>query len=305
VQLWTHWASGWQTPVPNNRYVYKACTVTLATITDPTPGSTLSGSAVTFKWSGGLGADQYWLDVGTSLGHGNICAGATTITQSTCHNIPTDGSTIYVQLYTHVNGAWQGPNRATYTAASLNLAAKITSPENNTLPGASVTFQWTSVAGATGYWLDVGNFLGRGDICAVFIAAPTTQYTCNNIPTDGRPIYVQLYTQVGGGWQFPNRYPFQAFNAVARMSTPSPGLQLSNPTTFCWTTPTLPSDIWLDVGTILGQGNIFGGRVTGSCQTVNNIPSGGVIIYVQLWTRTPPGTGAWQGPIQYPYSGPH
>jgi hypothetical protein len=294
VQLWTHYAAtGWQTP---ENYVYLACTATLATLTSPTPGTTLSGSMVTFKWAPGIGADNYWLDVGTSVGQGNICAGSTTVTQSTCGNIPTTGIPIYVQLYTHANGAWQAPYRYTYTAALLTTRAQLTSPVNNAaLPGASTMFTWNAIAGADQYWLDVGNTVGQGDICAVSTAG--TQFTCNNIPVTylmstpfggsqlstsstfcwaGRTIYVQLWTHFPGtGWQAPVRYT------------------LAPP----------PADFWLDVGTVVGQGNISAGVVSGACKTVT-IPSILGNVYVQLWTRTPAATGSWYGPVQYTYLHP-
>ena len=41
---------------------------TLAAIVSPTPGSTLSGSTVTFTWNTGAGVTQYWLAVGTTVG---------------------------------------------------------------------------------------------------------------------------------------------------------------------------------------------------------------------------------------------
>ncbi len=114
AQVSTHLSGAWQQPL---QYVYLACTATLGVITSPTPLSTLSGSTVTFKWTGGVGADMYKLAVGTAAGQGDVCTVTTATTQSTCQHIPTNGHTIYVQLTTHENGAWQPPNQYTYTAA--------------------------------------------------------------------------------------------------------------------------------------------------------------------------------------------
>lgn len=296
VQLWTHFpSSGWQNP---NRYDYLACTAASATLMSPVPGSTLSGSSVTFKWNFSAGADLYWLDVGTVLGQGNLCAGSTSANQSTCNNIPTNGSPIYVQLWTHVNGNWMTPQRYTFTA-SLNLRAQLTSPLSANLPGPTTSFTWNPIAGADAYWLDVGTAVGQGNICALSTTA--TQYTCSNIPV------------------------------ASTITTPTPGTTIAGPTTFCWSGPTtyvqlwthLPSgvspylvpgwqtpnrytfgppnaDYWLDVGTVLGQGNISAGVVSGACQTVT-IPSGLSTVYVQVWTRVPAGTGTWYGPIRYTY----
>src|SRR5207245_651399 len=88
-----------------------------AQIGSPAPGTQLPSTTVTFTWNSVAGADGYWLDVGTVLAQGNICAsGPITATGFTCAGIPTTSSvsTIYVQLWTHSNGVWLTPQRYTY-----------------------------------------------------------------------------------------------------------------------------------------------------------------------------------------------
>jgi hypothetical protein len=270
--------------------------VSTSAIATPTPNTTLSGPTVTFKWSAVAGADNYWLDVGTAYASGNICAGATTISQSTCTNIPTNGVPIYVQLWTHFPGTpWQTANHYNYTAAQLTARAQLTSPLTSYLPGASTNFTWGAVSGADQYWLDVGNTVGQGDICAV--STTGTSFTCNGIPVTalitsppagqqlstsatfcwaGRTIYAQLWTHFPGtGWQTPMRYTF------------------SSPL----------ADYWLDVGTVVGQGNVFAGVIAGTCKSVT-LPTGLGTIYVQLYTRVPAVTGAWYGPVRNTYGAP-
>src|SRR5262249_59327079 len=117
-----------------------------------TPGTQLPLTSVTFTWNAVAGADGYWLDVGTMLAQGNICAtGQITTTSFTCEGIPTTGSasTIYVQLWTHSNGAWlTPPQQYTYIPpAGPPSIAQITSPTPGTqLPGTSVTFSWTPIS---------------------------------------------------------------------------------------------------------------------------------------------------------------
>jgi hypothetical protein len=56
-------------------YLYRGFAATItptAVMRTPPPGSTFSGSSVTFTWTQGAGASAYWLDVGTALGEGNI-----------------------------------------------------------------------------------------------------------------------------------------------------------------------------------------------------------------------------------------
>jgi hypothetical protein len=61
--------------------------------------------------------------------------------------------------------------------------------------------------------------------------------------------------------------------------------------TFTWDSCATAQAYWLDVGTVLGQGNIFGQNVgLLTSQIVGNIPTGGQMIYVQLWTLI---NGTW------------
>jgi len=80
-------------------YVSLATAHGQATITSPTPGSTLSGSTVTFIWNN-TGAPYYFLYVGTSVGASDVYySGYLTATSQQVTGIPTSG-TIYVRLWT-------------------------------------------------------------------------------------------------------------------------------------------------------------------------------------------------------------
>jgi hypothetical protein len=72
----------------------------------PTPGSTFTSSSVTFTWSAGS-ATAYGLMVGSSPGGADIYYSTQLHVRSvTVNNIPTDGRTIYVRLYSQVNNSW-------------------------------------------------------------------------------------------------------------------------------------------------------------------------------------------------------
>jgi hypothetical protein len=205
VQLYTHRSGAWLSP---QRYTYTAPGVSVAQITSPTPGTLLTATTVTFVWSAASGADQYWLDVGNTLGTGGIFGGALTATSQVVSGLPCDGRTLYVQLYTHRNGAWLTPQRYTYTAPSV-CVAQITSPTpGSTLTATSVTFSWSAGTGADQYWLDVGSTLGTGSIFGGALTG--TSQVVSGLPCDGRTLYVQLYTHTNGVWQTPVRYTYTA-----------------------------------------------------------------------------------------------
>jgi subtilisin family serine protease len=79
-----------------------------AVLTSPTPGSTLSGTSVTFEWTSGTGVSQYWLEIGTSgVGSANLRNRSEgTVTSATVTGLPTSG-TVYVRLWSLISGVWQ------------------------------------------------------------------------------------------------------------------------------------------------------------------------------------------------------
>jgi hypothetical protein len=89
-------------------------------------------------------------------------------------------------------------------------AAVMISPSpGSTFPSSSVTFSW-SAGSATAYFLLVGSSLHGADI---YNSGTVTVHstTVNNIPTDGRTIYVTLGSQVNGSWTA-NYYTYTAFH---------------------------------------------------------------------------------------------
>ena len=89
-----------------------------ATLKSPTAGSTLPGSSVTFTWNAGGGAQEYWVYVGTSRGASNLYNRSVgTNLSASVGGLPTNGQTIYLRLWTRLNGAWQYKDY-TFRAAS-------------------------------------------------------------------------------------------------------------------------------------------------------------------------------------------
>jgi len=114
--LYSHIAGAWQPKI----YTYTASgTPTPAVLTTPTPATQLTSSTVTFTWSPGNPATNYWFNIGTASSGANtknIYAGSsTTATSVTVTGLPTNGETIYATLYSYIDGAWQ-PTVYTYKA---------------------------------------------------------------------------------------------------------------------------------------------------------------------------------------------
>jgi hypothetical protein len=115
VRLWTLTGGVWV----YNDYVLRAYDggAARARLTIPLPDATLVGSSTTFSWVAGSGATQYWLYVGTSRGATNLHnASHGTNLSATVGGLPTNGSTIYVRLWTLNGGIWSF-NDYEFTAA--------------------------------------------------------------------------------------------------------------------------------------------------------------------------------------------
>jgi hypothetical protein len=84
-------------------------------MTGPTPGSTLTSASTTFTWNAGsAGTTGYYLWIGTSLGTANLVNIGPLSGTSATVTLPTTGATIYVRLWTVVNGTTFLSNDYTY-----------------------------------------------------------------------------------------------------------------------------------------------------------------------------------------------
>ena len=189
----------------SNSYTYTAYNLAAAggVITTPVPASTLTASSVTFNWTAGAGASAYWLDVGSTPGGNQFYQSGNlgNVLATTVNGLPTDGSAIYVTLYSLIGAQWSG-NAYTYTAfnATSGLAVIQTPVPSTTLSGSSAIFTWSSDANASAYWLDIGNTPGGNQYYQSGNLGNALTTPVYSLPADGSTIYVTLYSFVGGQW---------------------------------------------------------------------------------------------------------
>ncbi|GIU76709.1 MAG: hypothetical protein KatS3mg004_3796 [Bryobacteraceae bacterium] len=298
VRLWSYIDNQWV----YNDYQYRAAGMVApekAQITDPAPGSTLAGSTATFRWSAGVAVSRYYLFIGLWQGGNTLFSqDMDTAQQATVTNLPVDGATIYVRLWSYIDGAWQF-NDYTYRAAGSVTPAKaeIQSPvPGAVLAGTSVTFQWSAGQAVTRYYLFVGRWPGGNTIFSQDMGTSLSA-TVTNLPADGLPVYVRLWSYIQGAWQF-NDYTYTASGVrppgeKGQIAAPAPGSTLPGSTvTFTWTPGSRVEKFWLFIGTSAGNNNIYGAdQGTNTSATVSNLPVNGQVIYVRLWSYV---DGAWQ-----------
>jgi hypothetical protein len=215
VRLWSHLDSWYY-----NDYTYTAAsgggggggTTFTAQMTSPTPGSTLADSSVTFAWTKATTASEYVIYIGTTLGGKEVFEkNVGSLTSFTVAGLPTNGSTVYVRLWSHLSSWYY--NDYTYTAASGGggggtFIGQMTTPvPGSTLPGSSVTFSWTKSNTATEYVIYIGTTLGGREVFGQNVASATS-VTVGGLPTNGSTLYVRLWSHVDS-W-FYNDYAYTA-----------------------------------------------------------------------------------------------
>ncbi len=149
-------------------------------ITNPSPGSTLTSSSVTFQWSSGAGVSEYFLYVGTSLGANDIYGQSQGLSLSaTVNNLPVDGSTLYVRLWWDTSAGWQYTD---YTYTAFTQITYALTVQSTPISGISIT---GTPADATDYTSQ------REDNSRVSLTAPPIK------TVSGKPWYFVRWTLNG------------------------------------------------------------------------------------------------------------
>jgi uncharacterized protein YkwD len=87
--------------------------------------------------------------------------------------------------------------------------ASITSPvQGSRFTAATMSFSWTSVPGASEYFIHVGTRRGANDIFGRSQALVTST-TIAGLPDDGSTVYIRLFTRIGNTWTFSD-YSYRA-----------------------------------------------------------------------------------------------
>lgn len=186
-----------------------------ASISSPANGSTLGGASATFAWNGASGAQEYFFYAGTSAGANNFVGRSTgNSTSTTVTNLPTNGSTVYVRLWTRFASGWQYRD-FTYRAASASSGggtqatkAAMSSPANGSQLSTTQTFSWSGASGAQQYFFYMGTVPGSNNLLGASVGL-NTAVTLSNLPRGGYTLYVRLWTLTSAGWQYTD-YQYRA-----------------------------------------------------------------------------------------------
>ncbi|MGP8271682.1 MAG: chitobiase/beta-hexosaminidase C-terminal domain-containing protein [Terracidiphilus sp.] len=272
-----------------------------AQLTTPIPNTStpLTGTSVAFAWTPGNIATHFELWVGNAgVGSSNLYnSGNVTVDTETVSDLPSNGRTVNVRLYSLINGAWNSTDY-TYVATGSPTQAVLTMPAPNTttpLTGTSVAFSWTPGNVATHFELNLGTSVGSSNLYGSGNVTATTE-TVSGLPSNGETLYARLYSLINGAWQYTD-YTYVATGSPTQAVLTMPAPNTTTPLTgtsvaFSWTPGNLATHFELFAGTSIGSSNLYNsGNVTATTETVSDLPSNGQTVYVRLYSLI---NGAWQ-----------
>jgi sugar lactone lactonase YvrE len=175
-----------------------------AVITSPAAGSLLTGSNVTFTWTGAVGVTGYQLLIGTwGAGAGNIYNSYQISSTSMTVTVPTSGVKLFVRLNQEMNGIWQSADY-TYTEAGTLVPGVINNPApGSAVKGPNVTLSWAGASGPSEYTLCAS--IKSAGACDVYNSGVlTTTSATVTVPAGGVTLYVKLAQLISGTWSAAN-----------------------------------------------------------------------------------------------------
>jgi hypothetical protein len=248
----------------------------------------LTAASTTFTWNAGPAGTTYGLNIGTTgVGSADLVNISPLSGTSTTVTLPTNGTKIYVRLWTIFSGPTYVYNDYTYTEFT-RLASVISSPTaGSTLTAASTTFTWNAGPAGTTYGLNIGT-TGVGSANLVNSSPLSGTSATVTLPTNGAKIYVRLWTIFNGSTYVYNDYTYTEFTQLASViSSPTPGSTLTSAsTTFTWNAgPAGTTGYGLNIGTTgVGSANLVNSSPLSGTSATVTLPTNGTLIYVRLWT---------------------
>lgn len=253
-------------------------------ITAPANGASLAAPAVFTLAKGGQSTG--WVYIGSGVGKYDYYSQPTDNASSiTVPGLPSDNRTIYVQLWTYKSNIWSVVANYTYIGNNTKTydGAVITSPAIGSTLAKNSNFSWTSVSGATNYWLDIGT--GAPGAYNLYSKGQGTSTSCSvgNLPTNNTTVYVRLYTRCGR-FMSSKDYSYSTTN-ISQITNIANGATLAKPAVLTW------SDVgadgyWLYLGSTAGAYNYYtvdqGLNLTA---TIPGLPYDSSTVYVRLWTK--------------------
>ncbi len=265
-------------------------------ITTPRPGRYLFYPSVDFSWvdNGTADIEHWYLSAGSS-GNGAeyFVSGVLPGDQYSIEvvNLPTDLSPVEVVLSFYIDGEWQSVHY-TYTAADGSLLPGLDEPApGSTLDPFVDVFRWTDPSGTNEGWrLTVGSQARATDVFDSGVLPASEEFVAvNNLPSDGREVFVTLWYFPGGSTWTARDYRYLAADAALLPAITTPAINATLAGTsqeFAWSDNGVEFAYWgLTVGDTPGGNNYLSvGNLQSSVTSVTatGLPTDGRPIYADF-----------------------
>jgi hypothetical protein len=273
ARMWTEIAGQW------GYADYRYSTIAALLLLTPVQSGGVIDPHTKFAWTAMTGANMYYLYVGTTPG-AKDAVNSGEIATTTFSAPPLNGNTLYyITIYAHLS-TWVS---VAYTVTTAPIAVLTSPVENQSNVDPTTVFHWTSVNGATAYYLYLGSAPGQTNIGNSGELA-ATMYSISSLP-GGSTTYVRLWATYGGIWRY--RDTSIGTRPVPRFLYPKNGaLGTGQNVTFSWNPISGALSTHLTIGTSFGASDVLNTDVTGvqSFQAVAlpNAP----FLYAQLVVAT-------------------
>jgi hypothetical protein len=170
------------------------------------------------------------------------------------------------------------------TKATFDPRAQMISPPNGAIVAPVQTFTWTAGYNVDSYWLWIGSCYDCTDILDENEGTNLARTTA--LPTDGRILYVTLFSSIGNNWYWIDYQFVASDNTVipAVFISPAYGATLGNPQTFTWTAGSNIADYHLWVGSCMDCTDILDEDEGTNLSRTLNLPADGRTIFVTLFS---------------------
>ena len=237
-------------------------------------------------WSPYSGATKYEVYVGTAPGLNNIAqSNETTGTSFTlpvsAASLVNSDQTVYVRLYSYVNGQWLYVDYTPQLEAKALLYAPVASQQVDVM---SQRFAWNSVQNAQAYYLYVGTTPGAKDLVDSG-ETPALQYTAGLIPP-AQTVYSRMWTKIGGAWRYADSsFATRPAAAFTYPKNGQVGVNMGAP--FSWAAVPGADSYSVEFGSTPGATDLYvSGPLTSTSMNPPALPMTGVI-YGRIWTNVP------------------
>jgi hypothetical protein len=279
----------------NNRWFYSDSTFISgmppqATLTYPTDHSTNADTtSLPIQWTTAGGAQAYYLYIGTAPGAKDIVnTGELHTTSYFAPGLPTN-QVLYATILTEFNNRWYASS-TTFSSGAPPQAMLIAPLDGATNVDTTQPFQWTSVANAQAYYLDIGTTRGAGDLVNSG-ELHSTSYVVGSLPA-GQTLFARLYTKLNGRWLFSDTSFAAAVIPRSTFIYPTDGsTSVDYVQPFRWSAVAGAQAYYLYVGTTPGGRDLVnsGELATTSYLVTNSFPTGQTL-YARISTEV---NGYW------------